>query len=191
MTRFPIRWSDRQLIAIIVHLLNSDFGGVKIVSPGTQAGVAELPSRAFRIECNVISLAALELFSSRSISSSSSPLQVITKMNSPTISPVPGASNTPIAELKSPLSSLEIAIGRGTTLAQVVGAVFGLAALAAFLYGLLYWWRAFINSKYEPFSSLKRRVLTSTCRYARVANAEQRQPANLDAAPSSSSRPDT
>lgn len=160
-------------------------------SPGTQAGVAELLSRAFRIECNVISLAALELFFSRSISSPSSPLQVVETMDSPTASPpAPTASDPPTADLKSPLSSLEIAIGRGTTLAELIGTVIGLAVLVAFLYGLLYWWRAFIKYRYEPFSSLKRRVLTSTCRYAQVApmgNAGQQQPANLVLAPPSTS----
>lgn len=60
MTRFPIRWRDRQLIAIIVHLLDSDFGGVEINSPGTQAGMAELPSPAL-ITDSVATLAAFDI----------------------------------------------------------------------------------------------------------------------------------
>jgi hypothetical protein len=107
-------------------------------------------------------------------------------MDSPNASPpIPTAASTPTVDLKSPLSSLEIAIGPGTNFLASIGAVIGLMVLAAILYASLYWWRAYVNSKYEPFSSLKRCVLTLTCRYARVANAEQQPPANPSPGPSS------
>lgn len=66
------------------------------------------------------------------------------------LSVTPSASSS--ADLHSPLSSLEIAFGPGTTLGPFLGVLFavvvGLALLFLATWGAMQWWQVFITHKY-------------------------------------------